>query len=61
MDIFMGNLDATLFPSGVEVHEEFRVEHEKTAFTILTEVKRLMSVKGSKTVVTVCFLNVSLL
>jgi hypothetical protein len=57
----MGTLDTNLFPgvsSSVQVHEGFRDEHEKTALTILTEVKRLMSVKGSKYVVTVRFSNV---
>ncbi|KAF8806432.1 alpha/beta-hydrolase [Phlegmacium glaucopus] len=55
-NILMGNLDTTLFPgvsSGVEVHQGFRNEHKKTAFTILTEVKRLMSVTGSKSIVAV--------
>jgi hypothetical protein len=58
MDILMGNLDTELFPgilSGVQVHEGFRDEHEKTAFMILTEVKRLMSVTGIKSIVTVRF------
>ena len=57
----MGNLDTKLFPgvsSSVQVHEGFRDEHEKTALTILTEVKRLMSVKGSKSVVIVRISNV---
>jgi len=56
VDIFMGNLDSTLFPgvsSSVEVHEGFRNEHEQTAETILNEVKRLMSATGSKSVVTI--------
>lgn len=57
----MGNLDTKLFPgvsSSVQVHEGFRDEHEKTALTILAEVKRLMSVKENKSVVIVRFSNV---
>ena len=59
----MGTLDTKLFPgvsSGAQVHAGFRDEHKKTALTILTEVKRLMSATGSKSVVTVRFSNVSL-
>ena len=51
----MGRLDTKLFPgvsSGVQVHGGFRNQHEKTASTILTEVKRLM-VTGSESLVTV--------
>jgi hypothetical protein len=54
----MGTLDTKLFPgvsSSVQVHGGFRDEHEKTALIILTEVKRLMSVTGSKSVVAVRF------
>lgn len=53
VDILMGNLDSTLFPgvsSSVQVHAGFRDEHAKTASTILTEVKRLMSVKNTNNV-----------
>lgn len=60
----MGTLDTKLFPgvsSGVQVHGGFRDEHEKTALTILTEVKRLMSVTGSKSVIAVRFPIFSLL
>lgn len=56
VDIFMGNLDSTLFPgvsSSVQVHEGFRNEHAKTALQILSEVKRLMSVKNTKNVAVV--------
>ena len=59
----MATLDTKLFPgvsSRVQVHGGFRDEHKKTALTILTEVKRLMSVTGSKSVVAVRLSNVSL-
>ena len=62
VDLLMRTLDSKLFPgvsSSVQVHEGFRDEHEKTALKILTEVKRLMSVTGSKSVVTVRFSDVS--
>lgn len=42
----LDTLDSTLFPgvsSDVEVHNGFAAEHAKTAATILTEVKSLMS------------------
>ena len=59
----MKTLDTKLFPgisSSVQVHRGFRDEHEKTALMILTEVKRLMSVTESKSVVTVRSSNASL-
>ncbi|KAF8181315.1 Alpha/Beta hydrolase protein [Pholiota molesta] len=55
-NILMGALDSTLFPgvsSSVQVHEGFRDEHAKTASAILTEVKRLISVKGTNSVTVV--------
>jgi hypothetical protein len=60
VDIVMVSLDTGLFPgvsSSVQVHGGFRDEHEKAASTILTEVKRLMSATGSKSIVTVSFSN----
>ncbi|KAF9481531.1 alpha/beta-hydrolase [Pholiota conissans] len=56
VDILMGSLSSTLFPgvsSSVQVHEGFRDEHAKTASTILAEVKRLMSVKSTSSIITI--------
>lgn len=60
IDILMGNLSPTLFPgvsSSVQVHEGFRDEHALTATTILTEVKRLMTVKNTQSVTVVSHLR----
>ena len=41
-------------PSNVLVHSGFADQHAKTATTILTEVKRLISSKGATSVILVC-------
>ena len=56
VDIAMSQLDPTLFPgisSSIEGHAGFIAEHAKTAATILTETKRLISVKGATSVILV--------
>ncbi|KDR75797.1 hypothetical protein GALMADRAFT_97687 [Galerina marginata CBS 339.88] len=53
VDILMTSLDPKLFPgvsSSVQAHQGFVNEHSLTANTILNEVKRLMSVKNTKSV-----------
>ena len=50
------SLDTSLFPgapSNAEVHQGFRDAHKATANAILTEVKNLISSKGSTSVITV--------
>ncbi|KAF9012416.1 Alpha/Beta hydrolase protein [Cyathus striatus] len=56
INILMDPLDTNLFPgvsSNVLVHDGFRNEHALTAPAILTEVKRLMTVKNTKNVATI--------
>lgn len=50
------SLDPTLFPgvpSSVTVHRGFAIAHEKTAISILSAVKNLMNVTGTRSVTTV--------
>ncbi|KAJ3476600.1 hypothetical protein NLI96_g11047 [Meripilus lineatus] len=52
-NIIQRNLNSNLFPgisSSIYVHSGFADQHEETASTILTEVKRLISSKGATTV-----------
>ncbi|KAI0372183.1 alpha/beta-hydrolase [Pilatotrama ljubarskyi] len=56
INFFLDNLDTALFPgmkSDVQVHNGFAAAHAKTANTILTEVKRLISQKGAKQVIVI--------
>ncbi|KAH7885279.1 Alpha/Beta hydrolase protein [Phlebopus sp. FC_14] len=56
VDIVMESLDQTLFPgvaSNVQVHSGFANEHAKTASTILSEVKNLISQRGASSVTSV--------
>ncbi|KAI9058382.1 alpha/beta-hydrolase [Trametes sanguinea] len=56
INFFLDDLDTSLFPgmtSAIQVHNGFAAEHAKTASTILTEVKRLISQKGAKQVITI--------
>ncbi|KAI0345774.1 alpha/beta-hydrolase [Trametopsis cervina] len=56
VDLVLQNFDKTLFPGidpAAQAHGGFLGEHSLTAPTILAEVKRLISAKGAKTVITV--------
>jgi hypothetical protein len=56
LNAIQGPLDKVLFPgvsSNVTVHAGFRDEHSKTANTILAEVKRLFTSKGTNSVTVV--------
>lgn len=56
INIFTKNLDSGLFPgvsSDIWVHGGFADEHAKTASTILSSVKSLISSKGASTVICV--------
>ena len=56
VNIFTKNLDSGLFPgvsSDIWVHGGFADEHAKTASTILSSVKSLISSKGASTVICV--------
>ena len=55
VNFFLDDLDTSLFPGtthAIQVHNGFAAEHAKTANTILTEVKRLLSQTGAKQVIT---------
>lgn len=62
-NILQDPLDTKLFPgvsSSVKVHDGFRNAHALTATKILTEVKRLMALKGSTKVITVCIHSIAI-
>lgn len=60
VNFFLDDLDTSLFPGmthAIQVHNGFAAEHAKTADTILTEVKRLLSQTGAKQVITASYIT----